>query len=98
MTTEVLKQHVADCCEVLVGVVPESELNDCYLAAARSPDKRPGPISGDDLLRAYQQIQAAKSGVVIRKCEFCRMHLYDSTQYPRCPFHSGAQEELSNVK
>lgn len=97
MTSLELDPIVRDWAEVMFSIVPAEALNDCYLAAMRNPNRRPEdkkfPLKVQEILDAWYKLQAAGPGAQT-SCNFCALHAYDPTEYPRCPFHSGAQQQI----
>lgn len=89
-TIELFKT-ACDWAETFYGVIPIEQLRVAYVAAKQNPNRKPDdrqfPIKDTEVLDAYYKSRAALSKTP-RKCQYCDLYRYDSTEYPRCPFHS----------
>lgn len=98
MTPIELDPIVLDWAEVFYGIIPLGELNAAYLAAKQNPNRRPEdkkfPLKDTEILDAYYK-QLAGAGPGASRCQYCDLYKYDSTEYPRCPFHGGSQQQIT---
>src|SRR5260370_39219944 len=91
MTTTDVADHVRDWTEVLQNVIPEPELEGCYLSAVQNPDRSAEdskfPLRATELLYAWRKKQAALGPQNEYECDMCRWAREQPGSAP-CPFHS----------
>lgn len=97
-TLDELKFDIQTWAEVLVGVVPEQRLEECYLRAMREhsllpPESRRFPLVATEIAGAMylMEREILMDELHKQRCIYCVAHRQDGS-LPPCPFH---RQELS---